>query len=230
MLYIDEELRSITPPLKEYEYRILEADILARGCITPILVWDGTIIDGHTRYEICRKHDVPFTIEGISFHDKTEAKCWIITNQLGRRNLSPFSRCELVLRYEGELKEQANRIRREKISKFRITGVMSPSATDTHTLLANMAGVSTGNLHKAKYILAYGDEETKWRLRNDEITIHFAYTTLRGSDPRKAAADILRDVKSLVNALTEDIESGKADLDDTLDVLSTIRKIMERGN
>jgi len=32
-----------------------EANILKNGCYDPIKIWNGTIVDGHNRYEICTK-------------------------------------------------------------------------------------------------------------------------------------------------------------------------------
>lgn len=229
LLHIDEELRNIAPPVKDYELRLLEADIMIHGCLTPLIVWNGTIVDGHNRYAICQKHGIPFEVEEIPFRNKSEAKCWIVTNALGRRNLSPFSRCEMVLRCEKELKEKAERRRRENIGRTQLTGVPSQKEPKTRQLLGNMAGVSEGTLEKAKYINIYGDEETKRRLRDGEISIHFAFTTLRRSEPKRSSAEILRDVKYLVSGLSEDIVNGKADLDDAYSILSEISAIIERG-
>jgi hypothetical protein len=46
-------------------------------------------VDGHNRYHICTKYDLPFQINYISFQDLEEAEIWIINNQMGRRNLNP---------------------------------------------------------------------------------------------------------------------------------------------
>ena len=59
-LKINENYRATLPKLLSAEYKALEEDILNNGCHTPIEVHDETIIDGHYRYEICRRHSVPF--------------------------------------------------------------------------------------------------------------------------------------------------------------------------
>ena len=56
----------------------------------PIWLHDGKILDGHNRYEICQRHNLPFeTYEIDGIEDREAAINWIIDNQLGRRNLTP---------------------------------------------------------------------------------------------------------------------------------------------
>lgn len=49
-LKIDERLRDVLIPLTDEKFAALEEDILRNGCIQPIIVWNGTIVDGHNRY------------------------------------------------------------------------------------------------------------------------------------------------------------------------------------
>lgn len=86
---IDEELRSIIPPLRKEERQQLECNILAHGCRIPLVVWNGILLDGHNRYDICTKHDVPYSVEHLDLPDRSAAEEWMYSNQLGRRNLTP---------------------------------------------------------------------------------------------------------------------------------------------
>ena len=38
----------------------LEQNLISDGCRDPLTTWHGVIIDGHNRYELCRKHQIPF--------------------------------------------------------------------------------------------------------------------------------------------------------------------------
>ena len=50
-LIIDPEFRDKIPPLTEDEFTLLEENILSDGAVfSPLIVWDGTILDGHNRY------------------------------------------------------------------------------------------------------------------------------------------------------------------------------------
>ena len=56
-LRIDEEFEKLVPPLTDEEYRQLEENIVLEGTVLmPLMVWNGTVIDGHNRYKIIRKH------------------------------------------------------------------------------------------------------------------------------------------------------------------------------
>jgi hypothetical protein len=85
---INERLRSHFPALKPEEYNQLEANILAHGCQSPLIVWGGVLLDGHHRYDICNRHGVPFRVETIELPDFDAAIAWIEENHLGRRNLT----------------------------------------------------------------------------------------------------------------------------------------------
>lgn len=103
VLKIDEEFRNLIRPLYRQEYLQLEANILADGCRDPISVWNGVIIDGHNRYEICTRHGIPFSVQEIEFECREAAIAWICANQLGRRNLTDETRKFLIgLQYENE--------------------------------------------------------------------------------------------------------------------------------
>jgi len=91
---ISEELKSLITPLTQEEYQQLEENIVADGCREPLTVWEKsknefTLVDGHNRYKICQRHNLPFHIHILKLEDIEEAKEWMINNQLGRRNLTP---------------------------------------------------------------------------------------------------------------------------------------------
>ena len=107
VLKVDPEFESICPVLTNDEYAQLEENILSEGLIlTPLVVWDGTIIDGHNRYKIAQAHPgIEFRTHEKHFESRYEALSWICKNQLGRRNLTPQDKKYLVgKRYEAEKK------------------------------------------------------------------------------------------------------------------------------
>lgn len=102
-LNIDEDFKRLIPPLLAEEREQLEENILQDGCRDPLCVWNGTILDGHNRYEICTHHSIPFSVQHLSFRSREEAMAWICANQLGRRNISDETRKYLIgKRYEME--------------------------------------------------------------------------------------------------------------------------------
>ena len=106
-LTVDPEFRDLIPPLNEEELKLLEESLVADGCESPLIVWNGVIVDGHNRYAICRKHGIPFSIQEKNFSSRDDAMLWMLRNQLGRRNLNSYQRVELVLKFEPLVKNAA---------------------------------------------------------------------------------------------------------------------------
>ena len=187
-LQINETLAHVMPPLQETELMLLRQSLFSEGCRDPLVVWDRTIIDGHNRYRICRENSIPFSYVEMSFPDEAAARRWIIRNQLARRNVPDYVRCEMILPLEEELKAEAKKRqgqRNDLKSNFPPTLAESNEQSDSRDLLATMAGVSHGTLGKAKKISAEADEETKNKLRSGEISINKAYTALKERDQSK---------------------------------------------
>lgn len=82
---------------------------MENGCLEPLVVWNGKIVDGHTRYRICWQHGIPFSYIEMDFESVSDAVVWAIREQLARRNLTSFQRCELVLPFEAELRAEAKK-------------------------------------------------------------------------------------------------------------------------
>ncbi|WP_296949823.1 hypothetical protein [uncultured Massilia sp.] len=96
---INDELRSFIDPLTPVEHAALERSLLAEGCRDALVLWRDVLIDGHNRYDICRKHDIPFrTVQNDRFESLEDVMLWVIDNNLARRSVSDFQRGMLALR------------------------------------------------------------------------------------------------------------------------------------
>lgn len=180
-LKINPKFEKVAPPLATTEDQILTDDLRENGCQFPIIVWNGTIVDGHNRYRICHKYGIPFAIEEMEFANERKAIVWIIKNQLGRRNMKLFQRCEMVIPYEEDIKEELEEQRKDKISAYRSGDeTVAPGTTvlKSRDILAKMAGVSTSTFRRVKTIVRLADEETKQKLRDEEIGIKPVYNQL----------------------------------------------------
>lgn len=160
-------MRNIIPPLTAKEYEELEISILEEGCREPISTWNGLIIDGHNRHDICMKHKIEFKIEEREFKNKNAALDWMITKQIGRRNLTPQQRIDLVKK------------------RYEIRG--EPDKVSLMKPMAEEAGVSTGTLHKHNVIEEKGSRRTKKDMKDGKISISNAYekTTGTKNNPKK---------------------------------------------
>ncbi|MEV8519196.1 plasmid replication/partition related protein [Dyella marensis] len=98
-IVVNEELKAYIDPMTPDEYEALERSILAEGCRDALVLWGDTLVDGHHRYSVCRKHDLPFqTIQNTRFQSMEDVHLWMIEQHLGRRSVSPFQRGVLALR------------------------------------------------------------------------------------------------------------------------------------
>lgn len=105
---IDSEFSHLIQHPSTEGYRQLERDLLRdKGARDPLVLWGSILLDGHARYEICRKHGLPFKTVQKPCTSRNAARFFIIRTQLGRRNLQPYTRVELALALEPELIAQA---------------------------------------------------------------------------------------------------------------------------
>ena len=97
-LKIDPEFQNQIPTLTDDEYKQLEENILKEGkLISPLIVWNNILVDGHNRYAILQKHpEIYFSTMPLPFESREEVLAWICKNQLGRRNLTPEQKKFLI--------------------------------------------------------------------------------------------------------------------------------------
>lgn len=106
-LQISDEFKNLIPPLNNEEFKQLETNILNEGIRDSLVVWNNTLIDGHNRYKIAKKHNLNYETTSLNFETKEEVINWIIDNQLGRRNITTQQRDYLLgLRYKAEKKSE----------------------------------------------------------------------------------------------------------------------------
>lgn len=181
------EFQKLIPPLSTEERDLLEKNILKDGCRDALVVWQGLLLDGHNRLEICKAHDIPFkTVDAPEeIKDRTDARIWIRNNQAGRRNLTPAWKIELELGNKEDLlkkgrEKQAQAIQ-ERDELGRAVPVVSrndrsgePEKHSTRTTIAKSAGVSTGQVGMAEQVRKKAPELWE-QAKAGEVSISTAY-------------------------------------------------------
>ena len=218
-LTVDDDFRSLIPPLTDDEYSRLERSIVAEGVRDPIITWQGTIIDGHNRYRICQEHGIAFKTAEIVFGSKDAAKIWIIENQFGRRNLNSYQKSVLALQLEPLYAAEA---RRRQIQGGREKVVQKSSQPSdggkTRDKVAAIAGVSHDTIRKVKAIeteAAKGNEaaiEARQKLMDGgSSSIHGAYVAITGDrKPRTHEESSTTDGRRICAMCGEPIDEGDA--------------------
>lgn len=210
MIKIDPEFSNIIPPLTTEEYTALENSIRNEGCRDALVVWNDILIDGHNRYNICQRYEIKFKTIAKNFADRDEAKIWIITNQLARRNLPVFVSIELALQLkpliEKKAKENLSQGGGDRKSEEYKSGSQNSAkaiaSIDTREEVAKIAGTSHDTVTKAEKIIDKAPEEVKKKLRNSETSINAEYKKIR-KDEKKAKE---KEMKAQIEMI---IPSGK---------------------
>ena len=142
-IVINEKFRTLIPPLNKAEYTELEKSLKKEGCREPLVTWNGYLIDGHNRYEICTRLNIKYKVVNMPFESEEDAISWICSNQLGRRSISEETRKYLIgKRYEAEKiigERQSNRgINQYTPDKKRPVG--RPASNDSRHRTADKLG------------------------------------------------------------------------------------------
>lgn len=185
-IVIDNEFRSLIPPLRPEEYAALEQSLLSDGCRDSLVLWNKNLVDGHNRHEICQKHNIPFSVANKDFADREEVKAWIITNQFARRNLTAFQRAELALK----LKPLYAARGKANMSQ----GCQNSDNLDTKKELAKAAGVSHDSLHRVEMLIVQAPEELKEKLAKGEVSINAAYNKIKSEVRRQKVRETIEDM------------------------------------
>ncbi len=202
VLKINPKFKAACPVLSDQEFADLTKLILKdKVVLQPILAWDGVIIDGHNRYEIATKHNIPYRVEEIVFDSEKDAIIWIKENAISQRNLSDYARYELVKDLEALIHED--------IKKNRKYGKTAPGKPmpeedkqplrDGRKEFAEKAKMSTTKIAKAKIIDKKASPEVKEKLRKGEVTMGKVYeeVTEKKSKPKKNTDSFEAGAKSL---------------------------------
>lgn len=203
-LIVDNEFKNLIPLLDEKERLQLEENILRDGIQDPLKTWNGIIVDGHNRYTLAQKHGLTFETIEMDFADRSEAKIWILKNQLGRRNLIAPVRIKLALLVETEIAQKAKERQlstlkqntetvedkcpqrleepaKNKCSELPVEQLTSTEKNKidrqnkTNYQLAQMAGVSDKTVQRYKKILQDAPAEIVSQVDTGKISINEGY-------------------------------------------------------
>lgn len=220
---IDPDLNKVLPELSEDDYKELENSLLKDGYKgAPIMIWGNLIVDGHNRYEICQKHNIPFDVKAVDFSNKEDAIQWMVRQQLGRRNLTTLQRIAIVEKYRPiyERKAKENKSKsggdRRSVSQNSSTPISNKDKIDVRAECAKDANTSTDTYSKGVKILNSNNTELINDINSGNKSINKAYkelnikskntnslSNIEGlSNKRKAASGESKAVQNQINLET----------------------------
>ena len=179
---IHPEFQKLIHPLAKEELSGLENNIRKNGCLDPIKVWQGFIVDGHHRHQICEQHAISFEVLDMDFEDECDVNIWMIDNQLGRRNLTDAARIEYASKKVDLIRGVAQQ--RQEDSRFQKGNDLNKLDSKTRSFferkkkkrkilvnaaVGSIAGVGARTVAKYNYVKKHSDEDTLKNLKEGTL-------------------------------------------------------------
>lgn len=216
-IIVNEELKAYIDPLTADEYEALERSLLAEGCRDALVLWGNILVDGHNRYGICTKHNIPFrTIQHPHLKSMEDVHLWMIEQHLGRRSVSDFQRGVLALRkkaiVEARRKAEQERLARESAGEAPLSDEADtdlppwePAPKLSKADLARQAKLSPTHLTQIEKIAAAAAPEVIEAVKQGEISLSAAATLaeLPAEEQREAAAGGKAELKQAAKRVRE---------------------------
>ena len=204
---IHPEFEKLIHPLSKEEFMELEKNILQKGCLDSIKVWQGYVVDGHHRYKICEKNNLPFEVLDVDFDDEWAVKLWMVNNQLGRRNLTDAARIEYaslrvdITRGVAQRNQEESRFGKKEEdylgalpdkTKRTIERRVKKQQTIVRNVIGAVAGVSGRTVSKYLYLQKHADKEDLATLREGKL-VPFG---TKGKKKKLSIDSLYREVKT----------------------------------
>ncbi|MDM0087456.1 MULTISPECIES: plasmid replication/partition related protein [unclassified Variovorax] len=183
-IVVNEELKAYIDPLTPEEYEALERSMLAEGCRDALVLWGNVLVDGHNRYGICQKHDLPFqTVQNPRFRTIEDVHLWMIDQHLGRRSVSDFQRGVLALRKREIVAERRARAaappppagnEADEGPPFDVDDAPPPAPLDSREAIAKAARLSSSQVVMIEKIQKQAAPEVVAALKSGTITLNAA--------------------------------------------------------
>jgi len=89
-------IAAVFPSMREREFQTLTADIRVNGLQIPIVTFEGKIVDGRHRYDICTRFAIPMRFQELP--PDTDVARIVVSLNATRRHLKASQRAEIAAR------------------------------------------------------------------------------------------------------------------------------------
>jgi len=230
---IDQEFKSLIPPLTPEEREQLEQNIIsAKKCHDAIVLWDGIIVDGHNRFEICEKHGIEFEVVDLPLETREDVKVWILENQLARRNINDATRIDIALRKKELLKKKAKLNQSRPRGKKGSSKVSKPDfkEIDVQKILATEADVSVGTFNRYTQLLKKAPPDLLAQVKSGKLKIGTAHRIMETKKHLHNAGKKYEYIADVLAASSkEDAHTIYVGLKQLLQTLSELIQKLQKG-
>lgn len=188
------------------------------------------LIDGHNRYGICTRHNIPFnTVQNTRFKSMDDVHLWMIEQHLGRRSVSDYQRGVLALRkrdiLDARRRAEQEQLRRESKGEAAASAAVEgdadtppwePAPKLSKADLAREAKLSPSQVTMIEKIHEHATPEVIEAMRVGAISLSAAATvaSLPAEEQRAAAKGGKEELKQAVKRVREAKRKPKAARDE----------------
>lgn len=197
-IQINEKYLNLVPRPEDSQINSLKNSIQEDSQQVKIIVNSkGMILDGHTRFMICDELGIVPEYVIKKFVSIEKEKEFVVSANLNRRQLTLFERGEILFAWWKEERQRSNSKGGYATHATRRTGVTHGGTVTgkKERLLqrfARIIGTNATNAHELTWLMLHAPENTKVKLRKEEMTIRAAYIEL-AKPIRKSKQDYIKE-------------------------------------
>ena len=211
------EFAELLPPLTDEQLSLLEEDIRANGCYSPVIVNEElAIVDGHNRRAVCEKLGVPYQMAVFHFEDTLDAMRWALDTQKSRRNLDKWELGKIALKLRAEL-EARGRANQSAAGGDKSAGALLPksakalSPINARKEMAESVGIANSTMGQIMQIDEHAPQVVKDALDKKQISVNQGYRITRHvqslpEEQREEAASMAVEVEKMKKELRQSDE------------------------
>ena len=157
--------------------------------VFPIAVWNGVVIDGHTRLAAAKNaHLREVQCAFMDFSSEDDAIDFAIKAQANRRNLTDGEILRCIETLDKRIARGGDRKSEESIAPSGVIDQPAPPVRSS-TKTAEMLGISPRQVERARTINDHGSEDIKEAVSKGEKTISGAYNEVQAKRNPKPEPD-----------------------------------------
>lgn len=175
--YQQHPLSAAFPAMTPEMFGELRADIVANGLRSPIILFDGRVLDGWHRHRACQQTGTEARYEPFA-GDEAAARKLVVSANLMRRHLDTSQRAMIAARFATQAHGS-----NQHISKGRGERISAVLSVDSAAALVN---VGKDVVKDARTVLAKATPETIAKVDRGELSVSRAAKEVRASTPAPA--------------------------------------------
>jgi hypothetical protein len=207
--YEQHHLGRLIPPMPEVDFNRLRADIRQQGLLEEIILYQGQILDGWSRYRACQQEHVEPRFQEFTGDNPV---AYVLAKNIQRRHLNPVQILKVLERAREPLEAEA--VARMRSGKQAGSHSAAPPSLNLSypgkvaEQIAEMAGVSSSTAEHYHAVQVHGSAELKEAVDREEVSISDAAEVARHQPAARQRAAVRRvragSAKTLREATQED--------------------------